>query len=67
MYGDHVGKLTNYSVELNLKPVAQPCRRVPYSLRGKVEEKLMELGDTDIIEKVEGLTPYVRPVTEWRH
>lgn len=27
----------------------------------------MELGDMDIIQKVEGLTPYVRLITEWRH
>lgn len=66
LFSDKVGKLTNYSVELHLKPdakfVAQPCRRVPYSLRDKVEKKLMELEDMDIIEKVEGPTPCVSPI-----
>ena len=66
LFSDKVGKLTNYSVELHLKPdakfVAQPCRRVPYSLRSKVEEKLTELEDMDIIERVEGPTPCVSPI-----
>ena len=52
LFSDKVGKLTNYSVELHLKPdakfVAQPCRHVPYSLHSKVEEKLTELEDMDI-------------------
>ena len=61
LFSDKVGKLTNYSVELHLKPdakfVAQPCRHVPYSLHSKVEEKLTELEDMDITERVEGPTP----------
>ena len=66
LFSDKIGKLTNYSVELHLKPdakfVAQPCRRVPYSLRSKIEEKLTELEDMDIIERVEGPTPCVSPI-----
>ena len=66
LFSDKVGKLTNYSVELHLKPdakfVAQPCRRVPYSFRSKEEEKLTELEDMDIIERVEGPTPCVSPI-----
>ena len=58
--------MTNYSVELHLKPdakfVAQPCRRVPYSFCSKGEEKLTELEDMDIIERVEGPTPCVSPI-----
>ena len=61
LFSDKVGKLTNYSVELHLKPdakfVAQPCRHVPCSLHSKVEEKLTELEDMDITERVEGPTP----------
>ena len=40
LFSDKIGKLTNYEVELHLKPnakfVAQPCRRNPYSQRRKV-------------------------------
>ena len=41
LFSEKIGKLTNYEVELHLKPnakfVAQPCRRIPYSQRRKVE------------------------------
>ena len=44
------------------KFVAQPCRRVPYSLCSKVEEKLTELEDMDFIERVEGPMLCVSPI-----
>ncbi|RMX50301.1 hypothetical protein pdam_00022654, partial [Pocillopora damicornis] len=54
---DKIGKLTNHSFKLHLKPdakfVGQPCRCVPYNLCSKVEEKPTELEDMDIIERVE--------------
>jgi hypothetical protein len=66
LFSGKVGKLTNYQVELHVKPnakfVAQPCRRVPYSLRGKLKDKLQELEEMDIIERVEGPTPCVSPI-----
>ena len=66
LFSDKIGKLTNYQVELHVKPnarfVAQPCRRVPYSLRGKLKDKLQELEEMDIIERVEGPTPCVSPI-----
>ncbi|CAB3986097.1 Hypothetical predicted protein [Paramuricea clavata] len=43
-------------------PVAQSPRRIPFGLRKKVEDKLTELLDTDIIEKAEAPTPWVSPV-----
>jgi len=50
-----VGKLKDRAVQLhidpNVKPVAQPIRRTPFSLRSKVEEKLQELINLDIIER----------------
>ena len=51
-----VGKLTDYQVKIHVNkevnPVAQHPRRVPFSLREKVERKLHELEQMDIIEKV---------------
>ena len=67
LFSEKIGKLTNYEVELHLKPnakfVAQPCRRIPYSQRRKVEKKLTltELEEMDIIERFEGPTPCVAP------
>ena len=61
-----VGKLKDRTVQLHInpdvKPIAQPARRVPFSLRGKVEEKINELVSLNIIESVEGPTLWVNPV-----
>ena len=45
-----------------MKPVAQPIRRTPFSLRSKVEAKIQELVDLDIIEPAQGPTTWVNPV-----
>ena len=37
-------------------------RRVPFSMRDKLEQKLNELVDLDVIEKAEGPTPWISPV-----
>lgn len=61
-----MGKLNTKQVSLyidpSVKPVAQPLRRIPYHLREAVEKKIQELIDMDIIERVEGPTPWVIPV-----
>ena len=61
-----VGKLKNFQLQLhvdeNVKPVVQPLRRLPFALRDKVGQKLRELEDGDIIERVEGPTPWVSPL-----
>lgn len=61
-----VGKLKDFQVKLyvnpDVPPVAQPVRRTPFSLRDKVKEKIEELIAMDIIEPVEGPTPWASPV-----
>ena len=61
-----LGKLKNYQLKLhideNIQPVAQPVRRIPFSRRAKVNEKLDELLKRDVIEKVEGPTSWVNPL-----
>jgi hypothetical protein len=61
-----VGKLKDFELKIHIdpevRPVAQSPRRIPFGLRKKVEDKLTELLDADIIEKVEGPTPWVSPV-----
>lgn len=61
-----IGKLRNFQLKLHIdeqvQPVAQPLRRPPFSLREKIEKKLDELLREDIIEQVEGATPWVNPV-----
>ena len=61
-----VGKLKAHQVKLRtdpkVPPVAQPVRRTPFVLREKVEQKVKELVEADIIEKVEEPTEWVSPV-----
>ena len=61
-----VGKLNTKQINLyidpEVKPVAQPPRRIPYNLRKVVENKIKELIELDIVESVKGPTPWVNPV-----
>ncbi|KAL8567036.1 hypothetical protein ACOMHN_027465 [Nucella lapillus] len=61
-----LGKLKGHKVHLHVRddahPVAQPPRRIPFSLRTKVENKIAELEAAEIIEKVDGPTPWVSPI-----
>lgn len=61
-----LGELKDYELDLHIdkeiQPVAQKMHRVPFSLRDKVGKKLDELEALDVIEKVEGPTPWVSPV-----
>jgi hypothetical protein len=61
-----IGKLKDYQatihVDPNVEPVAQSTRRIPFSMRDKLEIKIKSLIKEDIIEPVEGPTPWVSPV-----
>jgi len=62
-----VGVLKDFKLKLHIddsvKPVAQSPRRIPFQLRQKVNAKLQELLDSDIIEEVpEGPTTWVSPL-----
>ena len=55
--GKYKGEPARIHVDESVKPVAQPHRRVPFHVRKQVEEKLKQLENDDIIERVEGPTP----------
>ena len=61
------GKLKGTEVKLEIDekvdPVAQRARRIPHSMTSKVNEKLKEMLEQDIIEKAEGATPWLSPLT----
>ncbi|XP_048729723.2 uncharacterized protein K02A2.6-like [Ostrea edulis] len=61
-----VGKLKSFQLEIpidpDVEPVIQPMRRTPFNLRDKLEKKLNELLDLDIIERVEEPSSWVSPV-----
>ena len=52
----------NIPIDPCVKPVVQSMRRVPFSLRDKLEKKLNELVDLDVIEKAKGTNPWISPV-----
>lgn len=60
------GKLKDYQLKLhidkNISPVAQPLRRLPFNVRKAVTDKLDELEQMDVIERVNGPTPWVSPL-----
>ena len=61
-----VGKLKDFQAKLHIdesvEPTAQKLRPSPFGLREKIEEKLEELVNHDVIEYVQGPTPWVSPV-----
>jgi hypothetical protein len=63
---DGIGKLKGYQAKIHVdpdvKPVAQSQRRIPFAMRDKLEAKIDELLADDIIERVEGPTPWVSPL-----
>ena len=60
-----VGKLSRYQLKLHIDrkvtPIAQKPRRVRYPLKEKVQQKIEESLDLDIIEKVSGPTNLGHP------
>ena len=61
-----IGKLKDFQVELHIdktvQPVPQSHRRIPFHIRKNVEKELQYLEENDIIEKVEGPTPWISPI-----
>ena len=61
-----LGKLKNTQVKLDkddtIKPVSQHLRRVPFHIRKKIESKIDELLQLDIIEQASEATLWVSPL-----
>jgi hypothetical protein len=59
------GKMKGVKVDLNIdadvKPVAQPLRRIPFSVRPKIGEEVRRLQEEDIIEKRDKPTSWISP------
>ena len=58
--------MKDFAVKLHIDetvvPVAQKVRLMSFSIRKRVAKKIHELLEKDIIEKVEGPTPWVSPI-----
>ena len=63
---NRLGKLKDYQLKLHVdesvQPVIQSNRRIPFSRREKVSEKIVELEKLDVIEKVTGPTRWLSPL-----
>ena len=60
--GKMTGVKVKFHVDPDVKPVVQPHRRIPFHMRKRVEEEIKRLEELDIIEKVDGPTPWVSPI-----
>ena len=49
-------------IDATVTPVAQPSRKIPHSMKSKVNKKLAEMRNEGIIEKVEVATPWLSPL-----
>lgn len=56
------GIVVNIPIDQNVRPVAQPYRRIPVALEGAVDAKIKELLNAGIIEKVDGPSVWISPV-----
>ncbi|GFO23872.1 RNA-directed DNA polymerase-like protein [Plakobranchus ocellatus] len=60
------GKIKDLKIKLHIDdqvpPKAQDHRRIPYHTRKDVEREIKRLEEADIIESVEGPTPWVSPI-----
>ena len=65
LFDDTTGTIEGITVKLHIdetvKPVAQRHRRIPFHIREDVEQEVERLEKLDIIENVEGPTPWVSP------
>lgn len=61
-----LSKLKNFKLNLHVDesvtPVAQAMRKIPFSRKQKVVDKLEELVALDVIEKVNGPTSWINPL-----
>ena len=61
-----IGKMKDVVVDLHVdesvEPIAQPHRKIPFSIRPLLEKELQKLEEQDIIEKVEKPTGWVSPI-----
>ena len=66
LFTGKIGKLNGNPVCLtinkNIKPVRQRARAASFHLREGIEKTIQKMLDNDIIERVEGATPWVSPI-----
>ena len=52
-------KQIKFHIDESVVPSSQPARRIPFHVREQVEQELDRLEELDVIEKVDGPTPWV--------
>lgn len=55
-------RVAQLHIDPNVNSVAQAMLRTPFSTRSKLEEKIKELIELDIIKSAQGPTPWVNPI-----
>ena len=49
-------------IDKSVSPAEQPSRKISYNLKQKLLEKLIEIEENDVIEKIEGHATWVSPL-----
>ena len=66
LFEERIGLIKNQKVKLhidtNIRPKQEKLRHIPFHLRGPVEIELSKMLDNDIIEPIDGPTPWVSPI-----
>ncbi len=66
VFSGKIGKLKNHLVKIhinrNTKPIRQKRRPTPIHLRPGIEKAIKQMLDNDVIESVDGPTPWVSPI-----
>ena len=66
LFSNKIGKMKNHLVKLHInhsvKPVRQKRRPTPLHLRPGIEKAIKKMLDDDVIEPVNGPTPWVSPI-----
>ena len=60
--GNLKGLEVKLEIDDSIPPVAQSSRRIPHNMKKKLNEKLREMREDGIIEKVDGATPWLSPL-----
>ncbi len=66
VFTEKVGKMKSEQIRLHIDESVQPVkgklRPVPFHLREKVEKEILRMLEEDLIEPVDGPTPWVSPI-----
>ena len=66
LFDGKMGKIKDMKIKLHIdkeiQPITQRHRRIPFHIRKDVEKELERLENLDVIERIDGPTPWISPI-----